>query len=118
MTIYLANVHDLLDGDASAHGTTVLVDRLWPRGVKKENLAHDEWLKGAAPSTDLRKWFGHDPDKFEEFASRYREELEEGGEDVDWLRKLADAGDVTLLYNAHDHEHNQAVVLKDWLEGK
>lgn len=118
MSIHLANVHDLLDGSVQVRGTGVLVDRIWPRGVKKERLGHDEWLRDAAPSTDLRKWFGHDPDRFEEFASRYRHELEEGNEDVDRLRTLADAGEVTLLYSAHDHDHNQAVVLKAWLEGQ
>lgn len=114
MSIYCVKVHDLLDGE-KAHGTKVLVDRVWPRGIKKDDLGHDEWLKDVAPSTELRKWFDHDEDKFDEFSERYRAELDEGGEDVDKLLELA-KGDVTLLYAAKDREINQARVLAEWLE--
>lgn len=113
MSIYAVKVHDLSDTDT--HGTSVLVDRVWPRGIKKEDLGHDEWLKNASPSPELRKWFNHDPDRFEEFAERYRAELDEGNEDVDKLVSLAGEGDVTLLYAAKDREINHAVVLADWL---
>ena len=114
MSSYCVKVHDLLDGE-KAHGTKVLVDRVWPRGIKKEDLGHDEWLKDVAPSTELRKWFDHDEDKFDEFSERYRAELDEGGEDVDKLLELA-KDDVTLLYAAKDREINQARVLAEWLE--
>lgn len=114
--ITCVKVHDLLDGSEEARDAKVLVDRVWPRGIKKEDLGHDEWLKDAAPSPDLRKWFGHDPDKFDEFAERYRAELDEGSDDIDRLLELADDGDVTLLFAAKDREVNHAVVLKEWLE--
>lgn len=117
MSVYSVKVHDLLNGEDTARGTKVLVDRVWPRGISKEDLGHDEWLKDAAPSPDLRKWFDHDAEKFEEFAQRYREEFDEGNDDVEKLEKLADDGDVTLLFAAHDREINHAVVLKAWLEG-
>lgn len=114
MAIYCVKVHDLLDGETT-HGTTVLVDRIWPRGVSKEELGHDEWLKEVAPSTELRQWFDHDDEKFDEFSRRYRAELEEGGRDVDKLTDLAQ-GDLTLLYAARDRKINHARVLAAWLE--
>lgn len=118
MTVRCVKVHDLLHDDTGSRGTTVLVDRLWPRGVKKEDLPHDEWLKDVAPSPDLRTWFDHDADRFGEFSRRYRQELDEGNDDVEKLERLADNGDVTLLYAAKDREINHAVVLADWLEEK
>lgn len=118
MSIQYVKVHDLLDGDDDAKGTTVLVDRVWPRGIKKEDLGHDEWLKDAAPSSELRKWFDHREDRFDEFAKSYREELNEGNEDVEKLLELADNGDVTLLYAAKDREINHARVLANWLKKK
>ncbi|WIM68330.1 DUF488 family protein [Corynebacterium breve] len=114
--IYTAKVHDVLDGSAQVQGTSVLVDRLWPRGVAKTDLEVDLWLKDAAPSPELRKWFGHDPERFDEFSRRYCAELDEGNADVDKLRDLAKAGDVTLLFAAKDRDINHAVVLKGWLE--
>ena len=96
-------------------GYRVLVDRLWPRGVKKQDLAHDEWMKKVAPSGALRRWFGHDPDRFETFAERYRQELE-GNEEFERLVEIAADRPVTLLYAAKDRDHNHAVVLADTLE--
>ena len=97
-------------------GYRVLVDRLWPRGLSKEHARLDEWNKDVAPSTDLRKWFGHDPAKFDEFRLRYLAELH-GNPAVEALRDKGAAGKVTLLYSAHDEQHNQAVVLLDALHG-
>lgn len=100
---------------ASTDGKRVLVDRLWPRGVTKERAAIDLWLKEVAPSTELRKWFAHDPAKWHEFAKRYKAELS-GSEPLAELRALADEGDITLVYAAKDQEHNEARVLKEILE--
>ena len=98
-------------------GTRVLVDRLWPRGLSKERARVDAWLKEVAPSDELRRWFGHDPDKFAEFRKRYEAELasESGKEAVTKLRELVKRGHVTLLFAARDMEHNNAVVLRDVL---
>jgi uncharacterized protein YeaO (DUF488 family) len=94
----------------------LLVDRVWPRGLRREDLHLDGWIKEVAPSDALRKWFGHDPEKWEAFQERYRAELDRAPEAVekclDWCRK----GPVVLLYGARDEEHNQAVVLRDYLE--
>ena len=95
-------------------GTRVLVDRLWPRGMTKAEAAVDHWLKAVAPSPDLRKWFGHDPAHWDEFRHRYRAELSANTEAVDQLRRLH--GKVTLLYAAHDEQHNHALVLLDFLQ--
>lgn len=103
------------DDQASADGHRVLVDRVWPRGLSKADAAYDEWIKEVAPSTDLRRWFGHDPARFEEFAERYRAELE-GSDALARLRAVRDEHPVvTLLYGARDTEHNQAVVLRGLL---
>lgn len=110
--IHIANIRDVVRGDATVTGTGVLIDRLWPRGLSKEQVPYI-WLKGVAPSTELRKWFAHDPEKWEEFQERYRAELAEGHEDLDRLLELGT--DLTLLYGARDHEYNQAVVLAEWL---
>ena len=98
-------------------GYRVLVDRLWPRGVKKQDLAHDEWLKTVAPSGSLRRWFGHDPDRFAAFAERYRHELE-GNEEVEHLAEIAAEQPLTLLYAAKDREHNHAIVLAEVLSDR
>lgn len=97
-------------------GYRVLVDRLWPRGVSKENAQLDEWLKAVAPSPELRKWFNHDPGKFGEFANRYKAELAGREEEIRKLREMARTRPVTLLYAAKDEKHNHAVVLKEFLE--
>jgi len=99
----------------SGDGARVLVDRLWPRGVRKADAALDEWMKEIAPSTELRKWFGHDPARWDEFQRRYRAELARQPEALDRLRALAKAGVVTLVYSAHDEAHNDAVVLRQVL---
>jgi uncharacterized protein YeaO (DUF488 family) len=101
---------------AKNDGKRFLVDRLWPRGVKKEALALDGWLKEVAPSDALRRWFNHDAAKWKEFQRRYRAELSDKPENWQPLLEAAKAGDVTLLFGAHDTEHNNAMVLKALLE--
>ncbi|RDE10052.1 DUF488 domain-containing protein [Pelagibacterium lacus] len=95
-------------------GYRVLVDRLWPRGLHKDDAALDEWLKDVAPSTELRKWFNHDPERFPEFRRRYRKELSDNP-DVEKLAALAKKGKLTLVYSARDETHNQARVLAEYL---
>jgi uncharacterized protein YeaO (DUF488 family) len=102
---------------ARGDGCRVLVDRLWPRGVSKAEAKIDHWAKELAPSTALRKWFGHDPERWPEFKRGYFAELESQGEALGELRKLARGKTVTLVYGAKDVEHNQAVALKEYLEG-
>jgi uncharacterized protein YeaO (DUF488 family) len=96
-------------------GYRVLVDRLWPRGVAKDAARLDEWARDLAPSPELRKWFGHDPERFDEFRRRYAEELADREEQVSALRRRARNGTVTLVYAARDTEHNDAVVLAELL---
>lgn len=96
-------------------GYRILVDRLWPRGISKEKAKIDLWLKSVAPSSDLRKWFGHVPERFPEFTKRYKAELAESGALDDLHKVLSEHPDVTLLFAAHDEEHNNAVVLKELL---
>lgn len=102
---------------ADSDGQRVLVDRLWPRGVKKEDAQLDLWLKDIAPSDDLRHWFGHDPERWTEFQKRYRAELKDKGEALAELRGLMAKGKVTLLFAAHDEQHNNAVALAAYLGG-
>ena len=97
-------------------GKRILVDRLWPRGVKKDKASIDEWLKDIAPSHELRKWFSHDLSKWHEFKDRYRKELKNKLEFIERLREETQRGKVTLLFSAKDVEHNNAVVLKEILE--
>ena len=97
---------------APGDGTRVLIDRLWPRGIKKEDLAIDQWNKELAPSTALRQWFGHDPALWGEFEQRYAAELQPHAEPLDALRALARKGVLTLMYGAHDEVHNNAVALR------
>ena len=111
--IRIKRVYDPVGHD---DGRRVLVDRLWPRGVAKDEARIDEWLKEVAPSDELRKWFGHDPAKWEEFRTRYRQELKPHGELLERLRSEARKGTVTLLFAAKDVEHNNAVVLKEMLD--
>ena len=103
------------DHPAEGDGTRVLVDRLWPRGVKKADAAIDEWIKDIAPSTRLRKWFGHDPARWKEFRSRYAAEVRQHPEQFDRLQVLARQGLITLVFSAHDEVHNDAVALRDFL---
>jgi uncharacterized protein YeaO (DUF488 family) len=94
-------------------GKRLLIDRLWPRGVKKDEVVFDEWVKELSPSTELRKWFGHDSDKWQEFKDRYRQELRGKTEILEKLKQDAKHGTVTFLYSAKDTEHNNAVALKE-----
>ncbi|HLQ74304.1 MAG TPA: DUF488 family protein [Bacillota bacterium] len=101
-------------------GVRVLVDRLWPRGVSKEKASLDEWFKEIGPSTELRQWFNHEDDKFSAFTKKYRKELQSGEQKAayDRLKEIQKNNDtVTLLFSAKNETHNQAVVLKDMLEG-
>ena len=99
-------------------GERFLVERLWPRGVKKQNLQVEAWLKDVAPSTELRQWFEHDPAKWDEFRRRYSRELEKHPEAWQPLLARARRGRLTLVYSAHDTEHNNAVALQEFLERK
>lgn len=107
------------DKPARTDGIRILVDRLWPRGIKKENLRLEAWAKMLAPSTELRKWFAHDPDKWPEFRKRYRAELKRAGA-TKVIRELVSspkaARTITVLYGAKDREHNEAIVLRDLFE--
>src|SRR5215212_11777756 len=94
-----------------ADGHRVLIDHLWPRGVTRERARLDSWVRELAPSDELRKWFDHDPERFDEFRSRYREELAAQPERVEDLRRRAAGGTLTIVYAARDREHNNAVVL-------
>lgn len=99
-------------------GPRILIDRLWPRGVKKVDAALDHWVKDLAPSTELRKWFGHDPTRWQEFRIRYAEEVRQHGDQLKQLRTLARMRPITLIYSARDEVHNDAVALRDFLLGR
>ncbi|GAB3213907.1 DUF488 domain-containing protein [Marinactinospora thermotolerans] len=113
--IVVRRVHDHLRDEAGSPGKVFLVDRLWPRGVAKARLRIDGWPKEVAPSGELRKGFGHDPRRWPDFRARYRAELEGAREEVRPLLEAARSGPVTLLYGAKDVEHNNALVLRDYL---
>ncbi|MCC7341768.1 MAG: DUF488 domain-containing protein [Bryobacterales bacterium] len=106
------------DPDAPGDGTRLLIERLWPRGIRKVDLRLDGWHKEAGPSTELRKWFSHDPAKWPEFEKRYFAELDKHPEVWAPILDAARDGNVTLLYSSHDTEHNNAVALKRFLEAK
>jgi len=112
MNIQIKRVYEKSD---AKDGFRILVDRLWPRGLTKEKAAADLWLKDIAPSTELRKWFNHDPEKWKEFQKKYQKELQENKEAVSVLKEHLKQGPVTLLYGAKDQEHNEAEVLKNFL---
>jgi uncharacterized protein YeaO (DUF488 family) len=103
---------------AAGDGTRILIDRLWPRGVRKVDAAIDQWAKEIAPSTALRKWFAHDPTRWQEFRSRYAVEVHKHPEQLNRLRDLAKQGPITLVYSARDEVHNDAVALRDFLLGR
>jgi len=109
-------VKRVYDQPAKADGYRVLVDRLWPRGLKKSEARIDEWLREIAPSTALRKWFKHDPDKWKEFKKKYSAELDDHREQVEKLVREARKRTITLLFSARDTEHNNAVALKEYIE--
>ena len=106
------------DPPAASDGRRILIDRLWPRGVSKANAAIDQWDKDIAPSTTLRKWFGHDPARWQEFRRRYANEIHRHREQLDELRACAQSGKITLVFAAHDKLHNHAIVLRDILLGR
>lgn len=97
-------------------GYRVLVDRLWPRGIKKDKAKIDEWMKEIAPSDNLRKWFHHDPDKWASFERKYMKELDNNGDLIGKLNKISRTKTITLLYSAKDKMHNQALVLQEYLK--
>ena len=101
---------------AAGDGFRVLVDRIWPRGVAKENLKLNLWLKTIAPSTELRKWFGHDPKKWDEFRKRYFKELDSHPEDVRMLREKMQSGQLTLVFGSKEERFNNAEAIKEYLE--
>ncbi|HVJ07304.1 MAG TPA: DUF488 domain-containing protein [Acidisarcina sp.] len=111
--IHIKRVYDPV-GDSD--GTRLLVERLWPRGVKKTSLEIQDWLKDVGPSTELRKWFSHDPAKWEEFRKRYAAELKANPDAWRPIVEAARKGPVTLIYSSHDTEHNNAVALQDFLK--
>jgi uncharacterized protein YeaO (DUF488 family) len=113
-TIGLKRAYEPATGD---DGTRILVERLWPRGVSKEKAAIDWWPREIAPSTELRRWFGHDSARWEEFRRRYRAELDARGDLLEEVKRRVEEGPVTFVYAARDEEHNSAVVLKEYLEG-
>ena len=113
--IYVKRVYEPAD---EHDGARFLVDRLWPRGLKKEALRADHWIKAASPSDALRHWFGHDPEKWEEFQRRYFAELDGQPEAWQPLAQAAQAGDITLLFSARDTEHNNALALRAYLAKK
>ena len=112
ITIVTKRIYDPVD---ERDGYRVLVDRLWPRGVSKSDIAIDRWLRDAAPSTELRRWFGHDPERWDEFRHRYQAELSDKAEPLEELQECARKGTLTLVYAARDEAHNEAVVLRDLL---
>jgi uncharacterized protein YeaO (DUF488 family) len=103
------------DPAKATDGHRVLIDHVWPRGVKRQDLRLDEWARELAPSDELRRWFGHDPERFDEFRARYRDELSAHDEPLDELRRRARQGPLTIVYAARDREHNNAVVLAELL---
>lgn len=116
MTVQLKRIYE---DKASSDGKRILVDRLWPRGVSKEKAGLDEWFKEIGPSKNLRQWFDHDPNKFEEFRKKYKEELQDGKQKAcyDQLKAIEKENSmITLLFSAKDEENNQAQVLKEMLE--
>jgi uncharacterized protein YeaO (DUF488 family) len=112
----MVGVKRVYDPAEPGDGIRFLVERLWPRGVRKESLKMDAWLKEAAPSDALRRWFGHDPQKWEEFRERYFAELSGRREALQPIIEAAERGDVTLLYSARDRENNNAVALREYIE--
>jgi uncharacterized protein YeaO (DUF488 family) len=114
--IQLKRVYDEGARKASkGDGSRFLVERLWPRGIKKVDLHFDAWLKDVAPSAELRQWFNHDPARWDDFQRKYFAELDKNPEAVESIRKAMRNGEVTFLYSSHDSEHNNAVALKTYL---
>lgn len=110
------SIKRIYEKPAASDGYRILVDRIWPRGISKEAAKLKEWDKELGPSNELRKWFGHVPERFPEFAKRYKKELKLQAEGLNRIRKIASEKKVCILYGAKDEKHNQAVVLKEVLE--
>src|SRR5437762_13365641 len=108
-----ARAKRIYDAAEPGDGYRVLIDHIWPRGISKERARLDEWARELAPSDELRKWFDHVPERFEEFRARYRDELAAQSERLDELRRRAAGGPLTIVYAARDREHNNAVVLTE-----
>lgn len=113
MSIKLKRIYN---DPAQNDGIRILVDRMWPRGVSKQNARLDHWVRDVSPSNELRKWFGHDPDKWDEFEQRYFKELDGAPDAIGELREVIGKRNATLLFSARDEEHNNAVALKSYLE--
>jgi uncharacterized protein YeaO (DUF488 family) len=112
----MIGIKRVFETPAAEDGLRVLVERLWPRGMTKERAAVDVWLKDVAPSPELRKWYSHDLEKWQEFRKRYRNELQANREMLDQLHRMAAKGPLTLVYAARDEQHNSALILKEFLE--
>jgi uncharacterized protein YeaO (DUF488 family) len=108
-------IRRIYDPAEASDGYRVLVDHVWPRGISRDRARLDQWAREIAPSDDLRKWFSHDPERFEEFRARYRDELAAHSEAIEALRERADKGRLTIVYAARDRAHNNAVVLAELL---
>ncbi len=106
----------IYDEPEESDGYRILIDRLWPRGISKEKAHLDEWLKELAPTTELREWFDHKEERFEEFSNRYKDELKQHSEQINYIKELTKKQQVCLLYGAKDEKHNQAIVLQSYLE--
>jgi len=113
---YSITIKRVYEAPEESDGYRILIDRLWPRGIKKESANLTEWLKDIAPSNELRKWFNHEPEKFVEFSKRYREELKQHTEDLKRIAKLVQSQKVTLLFGAKNETQNQAVVVQQVLK--
>ncbi|QVQ52125.1 DUF488 family protein [Spiractinospora alimapuensis] len=113
--VEIMRVYDVVHGRATPRGATFLVDRLWPRGVRKDSLSLDDWTRDAAPSTELREWFNHDPARWEEFRRAYHTELDQKPDAWRPIREALRSGPVTLLFATSDAEHSNAVVLREHL---
>lgn len=114
----MINIKRVYDPPARDDGFRVLIDRVWPRGVSKKDAAVDLWLKNVAPSTALRKWFGHEPAKWQEFRRRYAGELKKHPDEIKLLAQKGRAGNLTLVFAAKDAEHSNAAALKAYLESR
>ncbi|WP_395336915.1 DUF488 domain-containing protein [Novosphingobium sp. BL-8H] len=114
----LLHIKRVYDPPSQDDGARILVDRIWPRGLRRDEAQLTTWMKDLAPTTALRKWFAHDPARFDEFKVRYHDELDRNGDGIAKLEAFIKEGSVTLLYGAKDAAHNNAVVLAEYIEGK
>ncbi|GKS82348.1 MAG TPA: DUF488 family protein [Companilactobacillus farciminis] len=117
----MIKIQRIYSSNSTQPGYRILIDRLWPRGISKTKANLDDWDKSIAPSNELRKWFNHDPQKFSKFSKAYRKELAENLETPEFIAKITSKmvnSDIILLYSAKDKEHNQAIVLRNYLREK